>query len=264
MTLQELQNLLKTRSVAYVNISDTLGNAIRNNVYFKDLSDYNNDISVLLQKLSNDHDKVVLTPRLRNGSSFKAYKKPFTVILKGTQKPVIAPPMTNSQPQAMNGNFGGLSAPQFYEAIAAQSQLSKLKQDYKELKDEFRAVKAQREKLRDEVNELRTNYKVQEVQQNQQPSAIDKILEGIAANPNALTAILGMVGNRGATAPLNATQPIEQSLGLEGAKAKLMQVIEEHPENYCQLYVSIINRLNTDENFAKLVNNELKKQIQNE
>lgn len=265
MNLQELHNLLKTRSVAYVNISDTQGNAIRSNIYFKDLSNYNNDISVLLQELSRKYDKVIITPRLRNGSSSKAYKKPLTVILKDSEQTVATQTeiQPKIQPQTMtNGNFMGLNAPQILDAFSAQRENALLRDQLQSLNTEYATTKADRDSLLRELHEVKRKNDLYDYhEKNDKPSAFDKLIEGIAANPNALTSILGMVGNRG-SGTLNASQPV--STKLEGSRSLLQDVAEKHPENYCQLYVAIINRMNSDENFAKLVNNELKKQSQNE
>lgn len=265
MTLKELQKVLKNRPAAYINISDEHNNTIRNNVYFKDLGNYNNDISVLLKELSTKHDKVVVTPRLRNGTSSRAYKQPFTVILKG-ENPTehVVPTVTSTPtPAPMTNGFMGLNAPQILDAFSAQRENRMLREQLTSLQTKYNAIEADREQKRSELEDAKRKIDRLELKQEDRPSAVDKLLEGIAGNPAALTSILGLLGNRGATQQLNAAQPVATSL--EGNKALLQQVVDTHPEEYCKLYIAIINRLNTDEEFAKEVNNLLKKEtVKNE
>lgn len=257
MKLKELQKLLFEKKAVYINVSDELANALDRNVNYKTLENYNNDISVFFSKYLNEHRKVIVIPRLKNGSSSKPFGKPFTVILRDTNEPQ----QTSNEPKQTrsmeaNNSFMGLNGAQIMDAFASQRENASLKSDVKKLEEKLSATEAENKKLTEENVELRQKLILYEHdKENHKPSAIDKLIEGIAANPEALTGVLGMLASRPG---LNAAAPSSNNVSLSGFKGKLQQYAEEHPENYCAVYTQIIERFNTDREFEEFILSELK------
>lgn len=262
MSLQELQNLLKYRDTAFVNIRDGK-NIVANNINYQSLADYNNDISVYLSKYKELHSKLQIVPRLKNGTSSRAHGKPFTVILRpdsntdSTSQTAVVTQVEKNDKMDVNG-FMGLNAPQILDAFSAQRENALLKEQLRTINQELSSTKGERDSLRNENYDLKRKTDLYEHdKENAKPSAFDKLIEGVAANPNALTSILGMLGNRPGALNAAATAPAPAQNNLTGNKALLLKYAEEHPEQFCALYTEVINKLNTDEEFATTIKNLL-------
>src|SRR5699024_9642127 len=243
-------------STAYLKISTTDGDMLMNNIYYADLEEYNNDLSVLLSTFSNDYDRVVVEIRRRNGTSSRPHKPSFTVILKSSNTSQTTMQVTPAQPtqDAMGNGFMGLNAPDIMNAFSSQRENELLKQTIQQLTQDLNTTKADRDRLLSENHELKIKTNLHSYQiENSKPSAIDKLIEALASNPSALVSAVSLLGNRGAGTPLNAAKAAE----LNGAKALLQEVAETHPEAYCAIYVQVINKLNEDKEFADFVKEKI-------
>lgn len=256
MTIKEVQKTIKRIKTAYLRITTIEGNVLINNVYYSDLDQYNNDISVLLATFRDKHERVILEVRRKNGSSSRLHQKPMTVILKNGVATATPPPVATeiNNNTNMNGGFMGLNGPDILNAYSAQSENKSLKQTIQQLTAELNATKSDRDRLLNENHDLKIKTNLHDYQlENTKPSALDKLIESLAANPNALVSALSMLGgSRG-----GALQGAAHAPTLQGNQALLAKVAEEHPEAYCALYVQVINKLNEDEEFAKLVKKNL-------
>lgn len=254
MNLGRVQEILKIRSNYFVNIKNTDGDFLFKNIYYQDLADYDNDISVLLNSLKDTNDSVVVEIRSPNGSSSRIYKE-VNVQLKSTtindnqQQSTI-----NQQQQGMSllGNNFGLNGADIINAVAAQHENVRLKEYLSRAENALSEAKAKIEQLQSQL----TDSKIKEASiDNSKPSAFDKLLESVANNPELLINVVSGLASRG-TGQLNAAA----APSLTGAKQQLQSVAEEHPEQYCQLYLSIIQKFHKEPEFAELINKELKKQ----
>lgn len=114
-------------------------------------------------------------------------------------------PATTPQQYQRPTNYGGLGAPVgtmglgFPEIMEMRSQSDR----FKETKEENTILKGKVERMEKEVRDLENKCLTYQLGADSKPSAVDKLVEGIAANPAALSTIIQSLkgGNPGLNSP---------------------------------------------------------------
>jgi hypothetical protein len=180
----------------------------------------------------------------------------------------VAPPQT-AVPAGLNGAFG-LGMPEILDGYAAKRENEMLKEQIRQLQQDYKEERESKQKWREKATKFeRENERhVYKEDIQREPSAFDKLIEGLAANPSAIPALIGAF--RGNPAGLNSPQqpepqtidPLENYSEMQRA---LCETIGQLPDALCADLATIIARIaEPDEPFKKeliklLKNQNLKK-----
>lgn len=132
-----------------------------------------------------------------------------------------ATPASSPNPYAglMGSNPFGLGFP---EIMGMRSEADR----FRETKEENKVLKEKVERLEAENRKLETECLTYKIGNDSKPSAVDKLVEGLVSNPQALSALIS--GFKGGGAPgLNAPQPQKQ---LSDTKSTVVGLISDNPQ----------------------------------
>lgn len=182
-------------------------------ITYQDLTKDSPDPVEYFVKLAESGVKTVqIVQKRKNGSSFVregcglnfAISTNSNVVASGGQ----ALPAATQQQSPIKNSFGlmgasnpfGLGLPEIMEM---RSQADR----YGELKETFSEIKKRNEELEKENRKLENENLRHQLGVDSKPSAIDKLVEGIANNPSALPQIIASFKGGGSNPGLNAPEP---------------------------------------------------------
>lgn len=214
-------------------------------------------------------EKIQLLPRLKNGSGSKPGGISLNVdfgagssTAKNNDTPAEVPPQMQI-PQGLNGGMFGLGMPEIMDGYAAKRELASKIEDYNRLLNEYKEEKQKRQDLRDKLEKAerkleRYGYK-EEIQR--EPSAIDKLIDGIAQNPAMIPQLIGAFkGGGGLNAPNTQNAQIADSLdGYTEMQRGVCELVGQCPDEFCDDLATLISRVFEND---KVFNKELKKLIE--
>jgi len=225
-------------------------------ITYQDLTKDSPDPVEYFVKLAESGIKTVqIAQKRKNGSSFVregcglnfAISTNKNVVASGSQALPAA-----TQQQSLNNSIGlmgagnsfGLGLPQIMEM---RSQADR----YQELKETFVEIKKLNDELVKENRKLENENLRHQLGVDSKPSAIDKLVEGIANNPSALPQIIASF--KGGTTPgLNAPEPQKQ---LSDTKSTVVDLISNNAQvkddHVAASYYVIVEGLKGNEKFLK-------------
>jgi len=185
-------------------------------VSYEDLKkDFQTAIQYFEQLADNGIKTVQIVKKRKNGSSFVregcglnfALSTNDNVAASGSQAQPVATPQRSQNNIGLMGaaNPFGLGLPEIMDMRSNADRYKETKQALDELKKEFKELQLENKKLENENLEHQLGIK-------NKPSAVDKLVEGIANNPSALPQIIASFKGGGSTPGLNAPEPQKPSL----------------------------------------------------
>jgi len=197
--------------------------------------------------------RIQLQPRLKNGSSSKAAGA-FRIVdfsaggSSTAQNTVTAAPAQMQMPQGLNAAASfGLGVPDILDGYAAKRELETLKEQYRQLFADYKEEKTKKSDLRDKLEKAerkleRYGYK-EDIQR--EPSAIDKLIDGLAQNPAMIPQLIGAFkGGGGLNAPNPNNGQIADSLeGYSDMQRALCEMIGSCPDSFCEELATLISRV---------------------
>lgn len=164
-----------------------------------------------------------------------------------------AKPAATQQPSKTNMDFGGLGSPSTFglglpEIMDMRSNADRFKETkeaYEELKKEFKELQLENKRLENE--NLRHQIGVES-----KPSAVDKLVEGIANNPQALPQIIASFKSSGNTPGLNSPQPEQPKLS--DTKSTVIDFISNpqiNDEQVTLAYYALLEAAKGNQSFLK-------------
>ncbi|MDP2687526.1 MAG: hypothetical protein Q8O62_09905 [Aequorivita sp.] len=273
--LKNFQEILKSRPAFQLDVMDCVTEKVFqkavNQVYLD--KNHNGSLPAYLQAMHvKGLQKILLTPKLKNGNSSKPFGAPITVdFTEGSppaQNGVTSAPVPQQMPvypAGLNGAFG-LGMPEIMDGFAAKRELEIWKMNCAKFEKLFEDEKEKRKKLTDKVSELlRENDKYSwEQTTEKEPSKFDKIIDGIFANPSqTIPALMGAIAQfkgGGLNAPNTQNAQIVDPLeGYSDMQRALCDMVGQCPDSFCEELATLISRVaEPDQSFIK----ELKKLLE--
>lgn len=260
--LNQLQQKLKARATFQLDVMDCVTEKYYAKAVNQAMLDekYNGKLIDYLNSLKNAGlTKLQLIPRIKNGSGSKPGGIFVTVDFTTPQNPAPSPQITNP---GLNGSFG-LGMPEILNGMTAQRELEIVKENYRKLEQDYRDEKEAKRKWRDKAEKYsreneRHQYK-EDIQR--EPSAIDKLIDGLAQNPSAIPALIGAFkGSAGLNSPNpSLPQVVDPFEGYTELQRALCETIGQLPENLCEDLATLISRISENN---PIFNKELKKLIE--
>ncbi|MDT0689370.1 hypothetical protein RM549_06205 [Salegentibacter sp. F188] len=168
--------------------------------------------------------------KIKNGSSWRregcglnfAIDKKNVAASGGQAQPAATPQLFGNASQGLNGSIAGLGFP---EIMSMRSQADRFT-DVKELAEELKKRNAELEA--DNKRLERENMKLEnDVEKQSKPSAVDKLLEAFAQNPQAILGGIASLKSNGQPG-LNSPQP--QAPQLSDVKSMVVDLISNNRE----------------------------------
>ena len=250
--LKELEIKLKDRRTFQLEVLDTVTGAIYQRAINQDYLDENNNGSLpeyLNSLKTKGLQKIQLIQKIKNGNTTKPGGEAVNVDFRSPQETLAEAPAQMQGPAApglmgLAASFG-LSMPEVMDGWAAKRELEMWKENYRKLETEYKEARERGSKWRERAEKYsreneRFGYK-EEIQR--EPSAIDKLISGIAENPQMIPALIGAFKGGGG---LNAPQPAQLAPATEGyteMQAALCEMIAQCPDNFCEVLANIISRV---------------------
>lgn len=249
--LKDFQNKLKSRAAFQFNVID----CVSEKIVAKDINqeflskNHGGSLPEFLESLNKKgFIKIQLMPRLKNGSTSKPGGANITVDFS---KPPAQNKGTEASPQmpitsGLNGTFG-LGMPEIMDGYAAKRENEMLKQQIRQLQEDYKEERESKRKWREKATKYereneRYIYK-EDIQR--EPSAFDKLIDGIAQNPQMIPSLIGAFkGGGGLNSPQSENaqivDPLENYSELQRA---LCETIGQMPDSLCNDLAEIISRI---------------------
>jgi hypothetical protein len=194
--------------------------------------------------------KIQLVPRLKNGSTSKpggpSITVDFNVPASTSQNNVAAIPPQMQIPTGLNGSFG-LGMPEIMDGYAAKRENEMLKQQIRQLQEDYKEERESKRRWREKATKFeRENERhVYKEDIQREPSALDKLIDGIAQNPAMIPSLIGAFkGSGGLNAPQHQQaeliDPLENYSEMQRA---LCETIGQMPDTLCNDLAEIISRI---------------------
>ena len=261
--LHELFEWLKTNEFNRFEIYDAdMQKSIEKCLSYEDLTEGGKSPEDYFTDLVNKGIKTVQIVRKRkNGSSHirQGCGLNYALTTEGNVAASGSPVNPGATPQQPHNAFGlgapsGLGFPEIMTMRSQSDRFQETKQENSELKSELKRLEAENRKLETENLTLKLGVE-------SKPSAVDKLLEGIAANPAALSSIIQSF--KGQSSPgLNAPE----SPRLSDSKSMIVDLISNNPqvtdEHVSAAYYILVEALKGNTDFLQdyhqlLVNHQI-------
>lgn len=170
---------------------------------------------------------VQLVKKRKNGSTYTRESCAYNYVLTVNNDNVAAsgrvdsPPATPQQTQNPYPVHPGLGNPAFGLGFPEIMQLRSNSDRFDETKNENRELKSKVERLESENKRLETECLTQKLGSEGKPSALDKLVEGLASNPSAIPQIIQSFKSTASGVGLNAAQGAR----LSAVKSKAVDTI---------------------------------------
>ncbi len=212
------QNKSLQKCISYAEILKNFPTAV---TYFEQMADNGIKTIQIVQKKKSGSAFV----RESCGLNFALDTKGNVAVSGGQALPAATPQQPQSKPSFGLGNPGagnsfGLGLPEIMEM---RSQADR----YQELKETFSEVKRRNEDLEKENRKLENENLRHQLGVETKPSAIDKLVEGLANNPSALPQIIASFKGTGSNPGLNAPEPQRQ---LSDTKSTVVDIISNNQQ----------------------------------
>lgn len=261
--LKRIEKKLLSQDTFQIDIMDVLSESIVERAINKKKLDeeHNGSLKSYLNNLNQKgFVKIQLIPRRRFGSSSKPAGAIVTVDFQKQKK------MDQNFGFGLNG-VSGLGMPEIMDGLAARRENQFLKSQLEELKRDLRDEKEAKSRWRDKAESLQRSNDIFEVRQNteKEPSALDKLIEGLAANPSAIPALIGAFKGSGLNSPAAAIAAPSAYSEIQNA---LIEMIVQLPDEICNDLATLISRIfENDKNFItdlrKLIETPNLKKVEN-
>tara|TARA_R110000823_G_scaffold102096_1_gene219075 strand:- start:80436 stop:81287 length:852 start_codon:yes stop_codon:yes gene_type:complete len=270
--LKDFIEKLKSRPAFQLDVLDCITEKVYQKAVNQEYLDKNHGGS-LVNYLNTIHakglQKIQLQPRLKNGTSSKsagAFRMvDFTSGGSSTaQNAVTSAPAQMQMPAGLNAAASfGLGVPDILDGYAAKRELEALKELHRQLTADYKEEKSKKSELRDKLEKAerkleRYGYK-EDIQR--EPSAIDKLIDGLAQNPAMIPQLIGAFkGGSGLNAPNTQNAQIADSLdGYSDMQRGVCELVGQCPDEFCDDLATLISRVFEND---KVFNKELKKLIE--
>jgi len=269
--LKPLINKLKARAASQFSVMDCVSEnyiAKSINQAYLDKNHNGNLVDYINSLHKKGLQKIQLIPFRKNGSSQRpdgpALTIDFNTSADTAQNSVAPAPQQTQMPAGLNAAASfGLGVPDILDGYAAKRELEALKELHRQLTADYKEEKQKKSELRDKLEKAerkleRYGYK-EDIQR--EPSAIDKLIDGLAQNPAMIPQLIGAFKGGGG---LNAPQPQEAQImdtleGYSDMQRALCEMIGQCPDNFCEELATLISRVaEPDKKFIA----ELKKLLQ--
>lgn len=226
-------------------------------ISYEDLNrDYSTAIQYFEQLADKDIKTVQIWKKRKNGNSYKskgcglnfALSTNDNVAASGGLALPAATPQQSKPNYGMSGlgnpgNPFGLGAPEILDMRSKSDRYDELRKSYDEIKSENKDLVSENRKLENE--NLRHQLGI-----DSKPSAVDKLVEGIANNPGALPQIIASFKGGGSNLGLNAPEP--QKL-LSDTKSTVVDLISNNQQvqddHVAASYYVLVEALKGNEKF---------------
>lgn len=223
------------KCISYEDLTRDFSTAVK---YFEQLADKGIKTVQIVKKRKNGSSFV----REGCGLNFALSTNDNVAASGGLALPAATPQQINTGLVGTGNNFG-LGFPEIMEM---RSQADR----YKELRETFSEVKKRNEDLEKENRKLENENLKFQLGIDSKPSAIDKLVEGIANNPGALPQIIASFKGGGSNLGLNAPEP--QKL-LSDTKSTVVDLISNNQQvqddHVAASYYVLVEALKGNEKF---------------
>jgi hypothetical protein len=248
--IKELQEKLQQRPAFQLDVMD----CITEKVYQKAINqaylnkNHGGSLPEYLQAIHKKGlQKIQLMPRLSNGNSSKPGGSAVNVDFTAStpQNNVTAVPQQTMMPGLNAAASFGLGMPEIMDGYAAKRELALKNEQFNQLLADYKEEKSKKTELRDKLEKAerkleRYGYK-EDIQR--EPSAIDKLLDGLAQNPAMIPQLIGAFKGGGG---LNAPQPAQTIDPLQGyseMQRALCEMVAQCPDDFCEQLANLISRV---------------------
>lgn len=271
--LKPLINKLKARAACQFSVMDCVSeNYIAKgiNQAYLDKNHNGNLVEYLNSLHKKGLQKIQLVPFRKNGSSQKTDGPAITIDFNTSggsstaENNVTPAPPQMQMPAGLNAAASfGLGVPDILDGYAAKRELAAKIEDFNRLLADYKEEKQKRQELRDKLEKAerkleRYGYK-EDIQR--EPSAIDKLIDGLAQNPAMIPQLIGAFkGGSGLNAPNTQNAQIADSLdGYSDMQRGVCELVGQCPDEFCDDLATLISRVFEND---KVFNKELKKLIE--
>lgn len=226
--LNELMEWLRNNDRNRFEIYDLdKGTALHTCASYKDLTPGGTNPDVYFSKLVENGVKTVqLQKKRKNGSSYvrEGCGLNFALTTEGNNSVAASgrmdsPAATQQQtlpspfPGLMGGaGYGGLGMPEIMAMRSQADRFEDLKVVYAKLQKDYEDLQRSLERKNEDIRKLETECLTNKLGSENKPSALDKLIEGLAANPSAIPSIIASFKGPAGMAPgLNAAPGVSLS-----------------------------------------------------